>query len=527
MLCIESGLIGRLTPKVNSTSSDASSAKNGDASSLRVGIIGAGPAGLTAAYILSKAGIHVEVLEANPTYVGGISRTEEYKGFRFDIGGHRFFSKTKQIEDIWTEILPNDIITRPRSSRLLYIKKFYSYPLEAVEVLTNLGIWQSTRCLASYAKIKVLSKAGLLPCPENFEEWVVFHFGWRLYLSFFKTYTEKVWGIPCTEISADWANQRIKGLSLKTAATTSVLALFGIKKKPKGSARIKTLITSFRYPRLGPGMMWEAAKSKVKSLGGVVHHGVKASSLHRHESTGLWQVKANDDSLTFGPYDHVISSAPIRDILPAISPPLPAEALDAAASLKYRDFILVALILKESLSFEDQWLYIHDPEYRVGRIQNFKNWSPELLDGSGNVCYGMEYFCDVGDAIWSQTDGQLIALATKEVTELGLAAQGDVIDGHVVRQAKAYPVYDDSYQAHRATIKNALATSCPKLHQVGRNGMHKYNNQDHSMMTALLVAQNIINPANNYDPWLVNQDAEYIEEAKGDQAPPNVSQPAG
>ena len=512
---------------MNTTSSDAGSTQDADASSLRIGIIGAGPAGLTAAYMLSKAGIHVEVLEANPTYVGGISRTEEYKGFRFDIGGHRFFSKTKQIEDIWTEILPNDIITRPRSSRLLYSKKFYNYPLEALEVLANLGIWQSTRCIVSYSKTRFLAKAGLIPSPENFEEWVVFHFGWRLYLIFFKTYTEKVWGIPCTEISADWANQRIKGLSLKTAATASIRGLLRLNKKQTRSAQIKTLIKSFRYPRLGPGMMWEAAKHRVESLGGVVRHGIKVSSIQRQESTGLYQLHANDDSLTFGPYDHVISSAPIRDILPAISPPLPAEALDAAASLKYRDFILVALILKESVPFEDQWLYIHDPEYLVGRIQNFKNWSPELLDGSGNVCYGMEYFCDVGDAIWSQTEEQLIALATNELTALGLSAEGDVIDGHVVRQARAYPVYDDSYQAHRATIKNALETNCPNLHQVGRNGMHKYNNQDHSMMTALLVAQNIINPANNYDPWLVNQDAEYIEEAKADEAPPNVSQPSG
>ena len=457
---------------MNSTSSVADSTQDGEASNLRIGIIGAGPAGLTAAYILSKAGIHVEVLEADPTYVGGISRTEEYKGFRFDIGGHRFFSKTKQIEDIWTEILPNDIITRPRSSRLLYGGKFYKYPLEALEVLANLGIWQSTRCIASYTKTRYLSKAGLLPSPENFEEWVVFHFGWRLYLVFFKTYTEKVWGIPCTEISADWANQRIKGLSLKTAATASIRGLLRLKKKQKGSAQVKTLITSFRYPRLGPGMMWEAAKDRVESLGGIVRHGVKVSSIQRQEGTGKWQLQANDDSLTFG-------------------------------------------------------LYIHDPEYRVGRIQNFKNWSPELLDGSGNACYGMEYFCDVGDAIWSQTDGQLIALATKELTALGLAAQGDVIDGHVVRQARAYPVYDDSYQAHRATIKNGLTTNCPRLHQVGRNGMHKYNNQDHSMMTALLVAQNIINPANGYDPWLVNQDAEYIEETKGDSVSPNISQPAG
>jgi protoporphyrinogen oxidase len=250
------------------------------------------------------------------------------------------------------------------------------------------------------------------------------------------------------------------------------------------------------------------------------------SSLHCQENTRLWQLKANDDSLTFGPYDHVISSAPITEILSAISPPLPAEALAAAASLKYRDFILVALILKETVPFEDQWLYIHDPEHIVGRIQNFKNWSPDLLDGSGKVCYGMEYFCDVGDAVWNKTDEQLISLATKELTALGLAASGDVVDGRVVRQAKAYPVYDVSYQANRATIKNALATNCPKLHPVGRNGMHKYNNQDHSMMTALLVAQNIINPASNHDPWLVNQDAEYIEEVKGDEVPPSVSQPA-
>lgn len=480
----------------------------------RVGIIGAGPAGLTAAYVLSKAGIPVDVLEADPTYVGGISRTEVYKGFRFDIGGHRFFSKTQQIEDIWSEILPDDIITRPRSSRLVYGKKFYSYPLEAIEVLTNLGVWQSTRCMISYAKTKLLSKAGMLPCPDNFEEWVTFHFGWRLYLIFFKTYTEKVWGIPCTEISADWANQRIKGLSLITAATSSISALLGIKKQPKGTKRIKTLITSFRYPRLGPGMMWEAAKEKVESYGGKVIQGIKVSSLDRQPETGLWELKANHDSLTFGPYDHVISSAPIRDVLQAISPPPPQQALDAASNLNYRDFMLVALILKEGVPFEDQWLYIHDPEYKVGRIQNFKNWSPELLDGSGNVCYGMEYFCNQGDDLWSQTDEQLIDLATRELSQLGLSAAEDVIDGCVVKQAKAYPVYDDNYQAHRNIIKDSLALHCPGLHQVGRNGMHKYNNQDHSMMTALLVAQNIIDPSNHFDPWLVNQDAEYIEEVK-------------
>jgi len=315
-------------------------------------------------------------------------------------------------------------------------------------------------------------------------------------------------------------------MSLPVAVKASLISLLRIQKKSKNSKTVKTLITSFRYPRLGPGMMWEAAKTKVESLGGKVIQGTKVSSLYRQPETGLWELKANHDSLTFGPYDHVISSAPIREILESISQPLPQEALDAASNLNYRDFILVALILKESVPFEDQWLYIHDSEYKVGRIQNFKNWSQELLDGSGNVCYGMEYFCNQGDDLWSQTDQQLIDLATRELSQLGLSAAEDVIDGCVVKQDKAYPVYDDNYQNHLATIKSALALHCPGLHQVGRNGMHKYNNQDHSMMTALLVAQNIINPANNYDPWLVNQDAEYIEEVKGDQAPKNASQPS-
>ncbi len=491
----------------------------------RVAIIGAGPAGLTAAYILSKAGVPVVVFEADPSYVGGISRTVKYKGFRFDIGGHRFFSKSKAVEDLWDEILPDDIITRPRSSRLLYGGKFYDYPLQAIEVLRNLGIFQSALCFASYCKVKVQFNLGMIASPVNFEEWVVYNFGWRLYLAFFKTYTEKVWGIPCSQISADWAVQRIKSLSLLSAAKNTIRALLVPVPKNRGAKQIKTLIKSFRYPRLGPGMMWESAKAKVLAQQGQVLHGACVTSLNRDEDSNGWYLSVksgtasvagdgcgNDPTQTHGPFEHVISSAPIAEILKAIEVPLPKAALEAAAQLKYRDFILVALILEEEISFEDQWIYIHDPDCKVGRIQNFKNWSPELLDGSGNICLGMEYFCNRGDEIWSQTDESLSQLAVRELAQLGLGSVESVVDSCVVRQAKAYPVYDDNYKENLEVIRNALGSHCPGLHQVGRNGLHKYNNQDHSMMTAMLVARNLLDPSSNFDPWCVNQDAEYIEE---------------
>lgn len=475
-----------------------------------VAIVGAGPAGLTAGYLLSKAGIGVDIFESDPDYVGGISRTVRYRGFRFDIGGHRFFSKSQEVEDLWSEILPVDMITVTRLSRIYYRGKYYNYPLEASEVLANLGKRESVLSLFSYLK----SKLQCQEVPGNLEEWVTSKFGRRLYRTFFKTYTEKVWGRPCNEIAADWAAQRIKGLSLTTAVLASLRPTPEPSINGKHRKQIKTLITEFRYPRLGPGMMWDAAAERIRTLGGSIHQGSKVVHYSYNSALNRWQLEVKgSEAVSFGPYKHVISSAPLSSVVSSLNINLPEETYSAAASLTYRDFILVALILKPGPSFPDQWLYIHDPGLKVGRIQNFKNWSPEMVDDSGRICYGMEYFCSQGDDLWNLTNDELINLATREVVELGLATASDVVDGCVVKQAKAYPVYDENYVCRVRSIKKTLYKACPNLHQAGRNGMHRYNNQDHSMMTGIITANNIMNPATALDPWLVNQDAEYIEEA--------------
>ena len=475
-----------------------------------VAILGGGPAGLTAAYLLSGAGRRVTVLEADPTLVGGISRTVEYKGFRFDIGGHRFFSKNQAVEDLWTELLGADMLVRPRSSRILYDGKFYSYPLSAGEALKNLGIVEATRCVASYLK----ARAFPIPNPKSFQDWVTNHFGDRLFGIFFKTYTEKVWGMSCQEISADWAAQRIKGLSLSKAILNAIMP----KRQPKNrSQQIKSLIGSFRYPRLGPGMMWEAAARRTQEQGGTVRMGCRATGLEKLPADAGWRVAFTtaDGTVEHMEAKHVISSMPLGQLLLGIKPALPAEAIEAARSLKYRDFLTVALIVRPSVVLEDNWIYIHEPGVKVGRVQNFRSWSPELVPDPNLACYGLEYFCFEGDGLWNSTDQELIALATRELAAIGLAKAGDVIDGHVVRQPKAYPVYDDAYAGHVATIRRALAEHCPNLHVVGRNGMHKYNNQDHAMMTAMLTVQNILAGKPLYDVWEVNQDAEYHEVSVG------------
>jgi protoporphyrinogen oxidase len=471
-------------------------------------VIGAGPAGLTAAYCLTKETPSVIVIEKDPLYVGGISRTVRYGNFLFDIGGHRFFSKAKEVVDLWHEILPDDFITRPRLSRIYYGGKFYSYPLSAFEALRNLGIFASTICMLSYA----YAKAFPIASPRSFHDWVRNRFGERLFQIFFKTYTEKVWGMSCDEISADWAAQRIKGLDLRVAVMNALKRSFGRKPKTNvaGDTVVKTLIETFQYPRKGPGMMWEAAAVKIKERGGRLLMGRELVELAYDDVRKIWRIDVVTADGGHESYTarHVVSSAPVRELLQKLSPK-PISLLHAR-ELRYRDFLTVALMTSKSDVFADNWIYIHDPSVKVGRVQNFGSWSPEMAP-VGMTCLGLEYFCFEGDGLWTMSDEELIALATREVAKVGLISAADVVDGCVLRQSKAYPVYDDAYRDHMATIRQDLELSYPSLHLIGRNGMHKYNNQDHAMMTAMLTARNILAGERIYDIWQVNEDAEYHE----------------
>jgi protoporphyrinogen oxidase len=479
----------------------------GAGTSVDVAVIGAGPAGLTAAYLLSKAGYSVTVIEKDPVYVGGISRTVEYQGFRFDIGGHRFFSKSKEVVDLWNEILPDDFIQRPRMSRIYYEGKFYSYPLRAFEALWNLGVWRSTLCMASFAHAKLFPNKDV----RSFQDWTVNQFGRKLFSIFFKTYTEKVWGMPCDEMSADWAAQRIKGLSLGAAVLDGLKRSLGLNRRPNDGMATKTLLESFRYPRKGPGMMWEAARDRVLEMGNRVLMGHGLHQLSRDPLTDRWRLLATDGAGRIVPINagHVISSAPMRELAGRIHP-LPAT-IPQALDLKYRDFLTVALMIRSDDLFPDNWIYIHDSKVKVGRIQNFRSWSPEMVPDPALACVGLEYFCFEGDGLWSASDEELIALAKKEMGLLGLCDPVDVVGGAVVRQEKAYPVYDDEYRDNVEAMRAELEASHPTLHLVGRNGMHRYNNQDHAMMTAMLTVRNIEAGYRKYDIWAVNEDAEYHE----------------
>ena len=469
-------------------------------------IIGAGPAGLTAAYQLSKEGFPVLVLESDSEYVGGISRTVTYKDFRFDIGGHRFFSKSREVEDLWTEIAGPDMLIRPRSSRIYYRGKFFAYPLKPFEALQKLGVIESAMCVLSFVRARLNPKSN----PKSFEDWVSNQFGERLFRIFFKTYTEKVWGMSCHEISADWAAQRIKGLSLGAAIRH---ALLPERKGKDRKAVIKTLIDSFRYPRQGPGMMWEACADKVRAMGGEILMGRRAAGFRYDAAGKFWRVRAVNTIGETISYEgeHVISSMPVRELVAQIEPQLPAPVKKAAESLRYRDFLTVGLILRGANKITDNWIYIHDPSVKVGRVQNYKSWSPEMVPDPAFSSYGLEYFCFEGDGLWATSDADLIALAKREIEQVGLASASDVVDGCVIRQRKAYPVYDDAYAQHVETVRKGLEDHCTQIHLVGRNGMHKYNNQDHAMMTAMLTVKNIMAGEPRFDVWRVNQDAEYHE----------------
>jgi protoporphyrinogen oxidase len=469
-------------------------------------IAGAGPGGLTAAYQLTKRGVHPVVLEADGV-VGGISRTVVRDGYRFDLGGHRFFTKVPEVEALWHEILPQgDFLLRPRMSRIFYKGKYYDYPLKALNALRNLGLKESILCGFSYLWARIRPPAN----EDNYENWLVARFGWRLYRTFFKTYTERVWGVEVSQMPADWAAQRIKNLNLRKAVVNAILP-------KRNQTEITTLIEEFQYPKFGPGMMWEVCAEKVQAAGGTVHLRSRLTRINVAGGRARSVVYTHDGTETELPASHVISTMPLRELMHTLSPPPPPEVLAAADDLHYRDYLTVALVVPASRSFPDNWIYIHAPEVSVGRIQNYGSWSPYLVK-DGHTCLGLEYFVFEGDDMWNMADDDLIVLATKELGELGLVEPGDVEAGYVVRVPKAYPYYDFSYKENVATIRRHLETEAPNVHPVGRNGMHKYNNQDHSMYTAMLTIENLFGAS--HDIWSVNVEEEYHEEGStGRDAP--------
>ncbi len=470
---------------------------------LEVSIIGAGPAGLTAAYELSKLGLKSTVIEADHQ-VGGLSRTVNYRGYRFDIGGHRFFSKVPLINELWQEILGEDFLVRPRLSRIHYDGHFFDYPLKAFNALAGLGPVEAFLVGLSYTKAK------LFPSEEEttFEQWVSNRFGHRLYRIFFKTYTEKVWGIPCTEISADWAAQRIKNLSLSEAIRN---ALFGSGRTKNGQI-ITTLIDNFYYPRLGPGMMWERCKELLAARGHETIHETRVEKIrHRHGRVECIYGKTFSGELVEFGGDHFLSTMPLRELIQALDPAPPEEVLQAAKNLRYRDYLTVVLIVRRETVFPDNWIYIHTPGVKMGRIQNYKNWSPEMVPDPTRTSLGLEYFLWDKDEEWNWSNDRLIELGIRECAQIGLIDPTEIEDGTVVRMKKAYPVYDQKYYENLAILRQYLETFS-NLQTIGRNGLHRYNNQDHSMLTGIYAARNIV--GEKYDVWSVNTEMEYHEESR-------------
>lgn len=458
-------------------------------------VIGAGPAGLTAAYEATRHGARPVVLEASDK-VGGIARTDRYKGFYFDMGGHRFFTKNAEVNALWRQVLGEEFLRRPRLSRIYYQRKFFYYPLKPFNALAGLGFVQAVLILLSYLRWHLFPHK----VEETFEQWVTNRFGLRLFRTFFKTYTEKVWGIPCSELKAEWAAQRIKDLSLKTAIVNMLV-------KPRRT--IKTLIEEFDYPRLGPGMMWEAFRDQVQSRGGRVHMNAGVVRIERDGKRVTGVVTRQDGAERRHAVSHLVSSMPVTEFVLSMDPPAPEAVREAARHLHYRDFLTVCIMVNRAELFPDNWIYIHDPSVKVGRIQNFKNWSPAMVPDPSKTSLGFEYFCTEGDELWTMPDADLVALATREIERIGLARSADVYDGCVVRVPKAYPIYDADYRGHLAAVRE-FVDGLENVKTIGRNGLHRYNNQDHAMVTGLLAVRSLL-AGEKHDLWAVNTDQEYHE----------------
>jgi protoporphyrinogen oxidase len=464
-------------------------------------VLGGGPAGLTAAYLLARLGKAVIVVESSDQ-LGGIARTTVRDGYRFDLGGHRFFTKVKEVDDLWHEIMKEEFLKRPRQSRIYWNDKFLEYPLDGMDVIRKLGPVEVVRCGLSYMWAAIKPKGR----EDTFEEWVSNRFGKRLFNHFFKTYTEKLWGVPTDEIRAEWAAQRIKGLSFFSAAKA---AFFGNK------GNIKSLISEFNYPRFGPGQMWEEMANDIKAHGGEIRLNAPVTKLVTNDEGIVTEVIAGDQTLT---PSYVISSLPLRATVGITEPEAPVEVRDAARGLRYREFLTVLLVITGDDLFPDNWIYIHQPGVRVLRIQNFKSWSPWMVPNDEDASIGMEYFCFEGDDFWNMADDDLVKMASQEIEKLKLAKAADVKFGFVERVHKAYPIYDEKYAERVQTIRGWLETSTKNLTQVGRNGLHRYNNSDHSMLTAMRAVDNIT-LGTHHDIWSVNVESVYHEEVHDSENP--------
>ena len=473
-----------------------------------VAVIGAGPAGLTAAYQLVKSGRSSVVLEADDV-VGGISRTVEREGWRFDIGGHRFFTKVSEVQEFWEEILtPDDFLVRERMSRIFYEGKYYEYPIRPLNALRNLGPVEALRCVGSFTRSRVRPPKSI----DTLEQYIVANYGRRLFEHFFETYNEKVWGVPASQLSADWGAQRIKGMSLAQAVWEPMRSRLTGRRRSTAD-QVTSLIEEFRYPKHGPGMMWEQCRDRLAEQGIPVLTGSPVSAIRR-DGSGATELRYGPNGTSrWLPVDHVISSMPLSHLVQMLDPVAPPGVMEAARSLRYRDFLTVAVVVPEHRGFPDNWIYVHDPAVRVGRIQNFGSWSPYMVK-QGRTCLGLEYFLFEGSDLWCASDDDLVGLAATELEMIGLVEKSDVERGYVVRVPRAYPVYDPHYAEAVDVIRDWLADAMPNVHPVGRNGMHKYNNQDHSMLTAMLAVENIVDGA-GHDVWSVNVDADYHEESRG------------
>jgi protoporphyrinogen oxidase len=464
-------------------------------------VVGAGPAGLTAALELGRLGLEGVVYEADEV-VGGISRSVEFRGCRMDIGGHRFFTKVPEVEALWREILDGDLLERRRMSRIYYRERFFDYPLKPVNALQGLGFIEAARVAASYLHAQLFP----IPNEDTFDAWVSNRFGRRLFEIFFKTYTEKVWGMPCSEISATWAAQRIKNLNLLRALKNAFIG-----NGSRSGEVVTSLIERFHYPRLGPGMMWERCRDIAASLGIETHLRSRVVRVHhdgkRVSSVDVAQPDGGTHEKTCGA---LISSMPVGDLIGALEPAAPREVQDAARNLRYRDFLIVGLIVDRAELFPDNWIYIHSPEVRVGRVQNFKNWSPDMVSDPALSFIGLEYFANRGDDLWSMADADLVELGTTEAHKVGLLDTEEVQAGTVVRMPRAYPVYDGEYETHLRVLRDWL-DRFENLHTVGRNGQHRYNNQDHSMLAGLLAARTVAG-APELDLWSINEEQSFHEE---------------